>query len=129
MIGDDTGLIAVMSSTATLNLTGNALGTGGVSTIMLNAGGNLVGIPLHSAQIGMISDVVGNPLVSAVVVSNAAGDGFNTITRAGDPGDGAPMGGQGYIVIASATASITVIGAAWQDSGMMPAANGRRHGC
>ena len=125
MIGDDTGLIAVMSSTATLNLTGNALGTGGVSTIMLNAGRNLVGVPLHSAQIGMISDVVGNPLVSAVVVSNAAGDGFNTIARAGDPGDGAPMGGQGYIVIASATASIPVIGAAWQDSMMpMPAANG-----
>ena len=125
MIGDDTGLIAVMSSTASLNLTGNALGTGGISTIMLNAGRNLVGIPLHSAQIGMISDVVGNPLVSAVVVSNAAGDGFNTIARAGDPGDGAPMGGQGYIVIASATASIPVIGAAWQDSMMpMPAANG-----
>ena len=125
MIGDDTGLIAVMSSTATLNLTGNALGTGGVSTIMLNAGSNLVGLPLHSAQIGMISDVVGNPLVSAVAVSNAAGDGFNTIVQAGDPGDGAPMGGQGYIVIASATASIPVIGAPWQDNMMpMTAANG-----
>ena len=40
-IGDDTGLIAVMSSAATLNLTGNALGTGGVSTISLGAGKQL----------------------------------------------------------------------------------------
>ena len=118
-IGDDTGLIAVMSSAATLNLTGNALGTGGVSTITLGAGSNLVGLPLDSAQISMISDVVASPLVSAVVVSNAAGDGFNTIAQPGDPGDGAPMGGDGYIVVAAAAASIPIIGMAWDNSGMM----------
>ena len=118
-IGDDTGLIAVMSSAATLNLTGNALGTGGVSTISLGAGSNLVGLPLDSAQISMISDVVASPLVSAVVVSNAAGDGFNTIAQPGDPGDGAPMGGDGYIVVAAAAASIPIIGMAWDNSGMM----------
>ena len=75
MLGDSTGLVAVMNSAVTLELTGNALGTGGVSTISLNAGNNLVGVPLDSAQIGMISDVLGT-LVSAVVVSNEAGDGF-----------------------------------------------------
>ena len=67
----------------------------------------------------MISDVVASPLVSAVVVSNAAGDGFNTIAQAGDPGDGAPMGGDGYIVVAAAAASIPIIGMAWDNSGMM----------
>ena len=123
-IGDDTGLIAVMSSAATLNLTGNALGTGGVATITLGAGRNLVGLPLHSAQISMISDVVASPLVSAVVVSNAAGDGFKTIVQLGDPGDGAPMGGQGYIVVAAAAASIPVIGMAWDSSEMMADMNG-----
>ena len=68
----------------------------------------------------MISAVVASPLVSAVVVSNAAGDGFNTIAQPGDPGDGVPMGGQGYIVVAAAAASIPVIGA-WRgtDSAMM----------
>ena len=79
----------------------------------------MVGLPLDSAQISMISAVVASPLVSAVVVSNMAGDGFNTIAQPGDPGDGAPMGGQGYIVVAAAAASIPVIGAPWQDSAMM----------
>ena len=118
-IGDDTGLIAVMSSAASLHLKGEALGTGGVATITLSTGNNLVGLPLDSAQISMISAVVASPLVSAVVVSNMAGDGFNTIAQPGDPGDGAPMGGQGYIVVAAAAASIPVIGAPWQDSAMM----------
>ena len=122
MLGDSTGLVAVMNSAVTLELTGNALGTGGVSTIMLNAGNNLVGVPLDSAQISMISDVLGT-LVSAVVVSNEAGDGFQTITQAGDPGDGPLMGGEGYIVVAAAAASIPVIGSPWQnmDGGMMSA--------
>ena len=123
MLGDSTGLVAVMNSAVTLELTGNALGTGGVSTIMLNAGSNLVGVPLDSAQITMISDVLG-ALVSAVVVSNEAGDGFLTISQAGDPGDGPLMGGEGYIVVAAAAASIPVIGSPWQnmdDGGMMSA--------
>lgn len=123
MLGDSTGLVAVMNSAVTLELTGNALGTGGVSTIMLNAGNNLVGVPLDSAQISMISDVLGT-LVSAVVVSNEAGNGFQTITQAGDPGDGPLMGGEGYIVVAAAAASIPVIGSPWQnmdDGGMMSA--------
>ena len=114
MLGDSTGLVAVMNSAKTLELTGNALGTGGVSTISLNAGNNLVGVPLDSAQISMISDVLGT-LVSAVVVSNEAGDGFQTITQAGDPGDGPLMGGEGYIVVAAAAASIPVIGSPWQN--------------
>ncbi len=119
-IGDDTGLIAVMSSAATLQLGGNALGTGGTSAITLGAGNNLVGVPLDPvAGLSMISDAVSHPLVSAVVVSNEAGNGFQTIAQAGDPGDGAIMGGVGYIVVASAAASIPVVGAAWDNSGMM----------
>ena len=79
-IGDDTGLIAVMSSAATLQLAGNALGTGGVSTISLSAGNNLVGVPLDGDLLSMISDAL-SPLVTAVVVSNEAGNGFNTIAQ------------------------------------------------
>ena len=119
-IGDDTGLIAVMSSAATLKLAGNALGTGGTSAITLGAGNNLVGVPLDPvAGLSMISDARSHPLVSAVVVSNAAGNGFQTIAQAGDPGDGAIMGGVGYIVVASAAASIPVVGAAWDNTEMM----------
>ena len=116
-IGDDTGLIAVMSSAASITLAGNALGTGGASAINLAAGNNLVGVPLDpAAGLDMISDAVAHPAVSAIVVSNAAGNGFNTIAQAGDPGDGPVMGGVGYIVVASAAASIPVIGMAWDNS-------------
>ena len=119
-IGDDTGLIAVMSSAATLKLTGNALGTGGTSAITLDAGNNLVGVPLDPvAGLSMISDALSHPLISAVVVSNAAGNGFQTIAQAGDPGDGAIMGDLGYIVVATAAASIPVVGAAWDNTEMM----------
>ena len=117
-IGDDTGLVAVMNSAASLRLAGNALGTGGAATITLGAGNNLVGVPLDGDLLSMISDAL-SPLVSAVVVSNEAGNGFNTIVQKDDPGDGAIMGGVGYIVQASAAASIPVIGAAWDNSGMM----------
>ena len=119
-IGDDTGLIAVMSSAATLKLAGNALGTGGTSAITLGAGNNLVGVPLDPvAGLSMISDALNHPLVSAVVVSNAAGNGFQTIAQAGDPGDGAIMGGVGYIVVAAAAASIPIVGVAWDNTEMM----------
>lgn len=119
-IGDDTGLIAVMSSAASLTLAGNALGTGGASAINLVAGNNLVGVPLDPAAGGlsMISDAVtlSQGAVSAVVVSNAAGNGFNTIAQAGDPGDGPIMGGVGYIVVSGVAASIPVVGMAWDNS-------------
>ena len=116
-IGDDTGLIAVMSSAKSLTLAGNALGTGGASAINLAAGNNLVGVPLDpAAGLDMISDALADPAVSAIVVSNAAGNGFNTVAQAGDPGDGAIMGGVGYIVVAGAAASIPVIGMAWDNS-------------
>ena len=115
-IGDDTGLIAVMRSAATLELMGDALGTGGVSQISISTGNNLVGVPLDPAVDMMISDalVAG---VAAIAVSNAAGDGFHTITAAGDMGDGPVMGGVGYIVVATADASIPVIGTAWENEG------------
>ena len=116
-IGDDTGLIAVMSSAASLTLAGNALGSNGEAAINFSAGNNLVGVPLDpTAGLSMISDALAHPAVSAIVVSNAAGNGFNTIAQAGDPGDGAIMGGVGYIVVAAAAASITVEGMAWDNS-------------
>ena len=119
-IGDDTGLIAVMSSAATLQLAGNALGTGGTATISLSAGNNLVGVPLDGdPSLNMISDALASPAITAVVVSNAAGNGFNIIKRAGDPGDGAIMGGVGYIVVSAAMGSVPVVGMAWDNSGMM----------
>ena len=117
-IGADTGLVAVMNSEATLNLEGSAHGADGASSITLVAGTNLVGVPLKPPAVGfqMISDVVTLPAITSVVVSNAAGEGFNAITQAGDPGDGPITGGTGYIVLASAAATIPVVGEAWEDA-------------
>ena len=120
-IGGDTGLIAVMKSAATLELVGDALGTGGTSMISIGVGNNLVGVPLDPAVDMMISDAL-VPGVEAIAVSNAAGDGFHTITAAGDMGDGPVMGGVGYIVVASAAGSIPIVGSAWENDGAMMAA-------
>ncbi len=117
MLGDDTGVVVVMNSAVTLELTGNPHGTGGVAGLHLITGNNLVGVPLDpAAGLDMISSAINHPLfpgVSAVVVSNEAGDGFNTITQAGDPGDGPFVGGRGYIVVAAADVNIPVLGSAW----------------
>ncbi len=115
-IGDDSGLIVVMKSAATLELVGDALGTGGVSMVSIEAGNNLVGVPLDPAVDMMISDALVEG-VQAIAVSNAAGDGFHRITAAGDMGDGPIEGGVGYIVVATASASIPVIGSAWENEG------------
>ena len=122
-IGDDTGLIAVMASAATLELTGQALGTGGVSQININPGSNLVGVPLDPTEDMMISDALVEG-VAAIAVSNANGDGFHTITAAGDMGDGPVMGGVGYVVVYTGTeaASIPIVGSAWENDGAAAAA-------
>ena len=123
-IGADTGLVAVMSAAATLELAGSAHGTDGASSITLVAGTNLVGVPLKPPAVAfqMISDVVTLPAITSVVVSNAAGDGFNAITQAGDPGDGPIMGGTGYIVLASAGVVIPVPGEPWENAAPAAAA-------
>ncbi len=120
-IGDDTGLIAVMKNAKTLELTGNALGTGGISQISIEIGNNLVGVPLDPAIDMMISGALVEG-VAAIAVSNAAGDGFHTITEAGQDGDGPLMGGVGYIVVATAAANIPIVGSAWENEGAPMAA-------
>ena len=120
-IGDDTGLIAVMESAATLELTGNALGAGGYSMVSINVGNNLVGVPLDSVVDMMISDALVEG-VGAIAVSNAAGDGFHTIQAEGDTGDGPVMGGVGYIVVATEAGTIPIYGSAWENDGAVMAA-------
>ncbi len=116
-IYDDTGLIAVMKSTATLELVGDALGTGGESRIDIGLGNNLLGVPLDSSVDMMISDLLLVEGVAAIAVSNAAGDGFNTISKNNLAADGPVIGGVAYIVVATAETSIPVMGSAWENEG------------
>ena len=119
-IRGDTGLIAVMRSPAALELSGVALGTGGVSQINVGPGNNLVGIPLNPEGISTISDLLLFEGVAAIAVSKAAGYGFHTITAPGQDGDGPIEGGVGYIVISIAQTSIPIQGKAWENAGAIP---------
>ena len=123
-INNDTGLIAVMNSAATLELTGQALDAGGKSQIDFGLGNNLIGVPLNPSVDMTISDLLLVEGVAAIAVSNATGDGFHTITAAGQDGDGPLMGGVGYIVVASAVGNILVFGTAWENEGASTAAPG-----
>ena len=123
-INDDTGLVAVMKSAGTIELVGDALGTGGVSMVSINVGNNLVGLPLKpAAGLSKISDAL-VPGVGAIAISNAAGDGFHTIQAEGDTGDGPVMGGVGYVVVATAAANIPIVGSVWENEGAVTAAPG-----
>ena len=118
-IGDDTGLIAVMKSAATLELVGDALGTGGESQIDIGLGNNLVGVPLDSSVDMMIGDLLLVEGVAAIAVSKATGDGFNTISKNSLAADGPILGGVGYIVVYTGTddTGIAIVGSAWENEG------------
>ncbi len=123
-IGDDTGLIVVMSDAKTLELAGDMLGTAGASMINIDVGNNLVGLPLKpSAGLSMISDLLVDG-VGAIAVSNADGMGFHTIREPGQDGDGPIVGGVGYLVVYIGTeaTSIPIVGSAWENSRAVSAA-------
>ena len=121
---DDMGIISNLITPVVLRLMGSVLGTDGTSTITLNQGFNLVGLPLNDSRISRVSDLYtldgigGN--VSAIM--HAEEGEFKTVGRAGDPGDIALTGGQGFIMIASQPATVTLLGEAWHnDAGALAA--------
>ena len=123
-IGDDTGLIVVMSDGKTLELVGDALGTDSASQINIDVGNNLVGLPLKpAAGLSMISDLLVDG-VGAIAVSKADGLGFHTIRKPGQDGDAPIVGGVGYLVVYIGTeaTSIPIVGSAWENSGAVSAA-------
>ena len=123
-IGDDTGLVVVMSDAKTLELVGDALGTDSASMINIDVGNNLVGLPLKpSAGLSMISDLLVDG-VGAIAVSKADGMGFHTIREPGQDGDAPIVGGVGYLVVYIGTeaTSIPIVGSAWDNSGAVAAA-------
>ena len=112
---DDLGILADMKNAVTVQLSGDALGTNGTASIMLQAGNNLVGVPLKDSRITNVSDLLGlDDNISFIIVSD--GGEYKTITRAGDPGDVAVTGGQAFILNATAAATVTITGDGWASS-------------
>ena len=113
------GIILSMSAEATVTFDGDTW-DGGVSTISLSAGANLIGLPVKDPRVINISNIAGLAIpagiVSSVVVSTD--DGFKSVGAAGDPGDGPVMGDAAYLVTASAAGNIALTGDGWTYSAM-----------
>ena len=114
---DDTGIIASMKKTVELHLAGDALGEDGTSSIRLQPGKNLVGVPLKDSRITRVSDLLTiegiRENVDAVEVS--INGNFKVIERAGDDGDVPVTGGQSFIMTARYKASVPISGDGWGD--------------
>ena len=112
---DDMGIIASITRAVSVQLTGNPLGTDGNSTIILNQGLNLVGIPLRDERINRVSDLLRLDGIWGsvpVIILNDGGE-FKAVGQAGDPGDIAITGGQAFILNARQTATVAISGEAW----------------
>ena len=109
------GILADIKTPISVRLGGDALGTEGLSGLTLAPGLNLVGLPLNDPRLTRVSDLyalegVGGNVAAIVVTDNGE---FKLVGRAGDPGDSAITGGQGFILIAQAAATVPIIGDGW----------------
>ena len=120
-VGDQTltdamGIIADLKVPISVRFGGDAPGTDGMSVITLNRGLNLVGLPLRDPRIAYVSDlfalegIIGGNVAVIVVTDNGE---FRAVGRAGDPGDIAITGGQGFILIVQQPATIPITGTGW----------------
>jgi hypothetical protein len=106
----DLGILASMNNEVTRILRGEAWGENGVSMISLKAGLNLVGIPLDSAELNMVSHLLSDD-VKVIIVSDEGV--FKPVTAPTDSGNGPIEGGRSYIVTAAQDVTIEVTGEAW----------------
>ena len=117
---DDMGIIAGMKSSTSVRLKGDALGTDGSSTIALNQGLNVVGLPLRNPKISRVSDLFALDGIGGnvpVIILTDGGE-FKLVGRADDPGDIEITGGQSFILTAQRAAIVGISGDAWSnDSG------------
>ncbi len=109
-VTDQTGILANMRVSTSVHLGGNALGTDGSSTLTLNPGLNLIGLPLEDASITRVSDLFtlnglgGN--ASGIILTD--GGEFKLVGRTGDPGDIPVRGGQGFIITVQRAAQVRI---------------------
>ena len=117
-LADDTGIVAGMKTSASVRLTGDALGISGSGTVVLNQGLNLVGLPLNNPALTRVSTLLElDGIRGNVPVIIAINDGnFQAVGRAGDPGDVPLIGGQGFILTARQTATVAISGDAWSNA-------------
>ena len=112
---DDTGVLAGMLASVSVHLAGTPLSPNRASTITLNPGLNLVGLPLRDARINRVSDLLTLPGIAGnvpVIILTDNGE-FKLVGRAGDPGDNRITGGGAFILNAREAAAISIFGDPW----------------
>ena len=112
---DDKGIIVGLRTPVSVRLHGGALGTDGASTITLNQGLNLVGLPLNDSRITRVSDLLALNGIGGnvpVIILTSSGE-FKLVGRPGDPGDVEITGGQSFILTAGQAATVSVSGVGW----------------
>ena len=114
---DQTGILANMLVSASVLLSGEALGTDGNNTLTLNEGLNLVGLPLRDSRVTRVSDLfsldgIGGNVPTIIVTDNGE---FKTVSRVGDSGDIAITGGQSFVLTAQRAATVGISGIGWSN--------------
>ena len=115
---DDTGIIASMIAPTSVRLSGNPLGMHGTSTITLNQGLNLVGLPLRDSRITRVSallalDGIGDNVPSIILTDSGE---FKLVGQVDDPGDIPIIGGQSFILNAQEAATVEISGEGWYNN-------------
>ena len=123
MITADLGIIISMIASKTLTFTGTAWGDG-TSTISLQRGSNLIGLPVNDPDVTNVSDIIAlfnTGVVGTIIVSTGPGQ-FHSVGQAGAPGDVPVMGDASYLIHATAEATATLMGTGWRNGGATGAA-------
>ena len=125
ILTDHTGILASIKTSVSVRLGGDALGVDGSSTITLNPGLNLVGLPLKDSRVTRVSDLFALAGIAdnvPVIIVSDNGE-FKAVGRVGDPGDIEITGGQSFILTVQQAGTVTISGDGWDNaaSGMMAA--------
>ena len=112
MVTADLGVVLVMSDEVSVTFEGDAWG-GGASAINLQVGTNVIGLPVNDSRVVNVSDIAG--LFPAGVVGSVLDAGLTAVDGKADPDDGPVAGDAGYLVTASTTATVALIGSGWSN--------------
>ena len=108
MLTDHTGILVSMKAPVSVRLSGDALGVDGMSTVTLNPGLNLVGLPLKDSRVTRVSDLFALEGIAdnaAVIIVSNNGE-FKAVGRVDDPGDIEITGGQSFILNAQQAGTV-----------------------
>ena len=118
VLTDDTGILAGMRVPVSVRLRGIALGANRSSSIILNQGLNLVGLPLRDSRVTRVSDLlalegIGGNVPVIILTDNGE---FKIVGQEDDPGDIEITGGQSFILTAQRSVTVAISGEGWTNT-------------